>query len=169
MLASGSCASGSNTIRRSKSISKRVRPQAPTSGLNAFSVTVADSLNAGPSVARFPPAITDDGRIGTVAMTGAALDLGHARRRSALERALGPAIADALARADVVEAIVNADGRVWLDVVGQGLIETPIHLAITRSRSRDSAAWRAKPVKRWAKIGQFSPLCCRVRWRACRR
>ncbi|MFZ2028828.1 MAG: P-type conjugative transfer ATPase TrbB [Vitreimonas sp.] len=59
----------------------------------------------------------------------AALDLAHARRRSALERALGPAIADALARPDVVEAIVNADGRVWIDTVGEGLVETQIRLS----------------------------------------
>jgi type IV secretion system protein VirB11 len=59
----------------------------------------------------------------------AAVDLAGVRRRSALERALGPAIADAMARADVIEAIVNADGRVWLDVVGAGLRETSIVLA----------------------------------------
>ncbi len=64
-------------------------------------------------------------------MTGAALDLGYARRRSALERALGPAIADALARADVVEAIINADGRVWLDIVGEGLVETAMQVTRT--------------------------------------
>ena len=38
-----------------------------------------------------------------------------ARRRSALVRALGPAVAHALGEADVVEALVNADGRLWLD------------------------------------------------------
>lgn len=48
-------------------------------------------------------------------MSGA-IDLGAVRRRSALERALGPAIADALARGDVVEAMINADGKLWLDV-----------------------------------------------------
>lgn len=47
------------------------------------------------------------------------------RRRSSLARALGPAIAQALAAPDVVEAMVNADGRVWLDRVGQGLQSTP--------------------------------------------
>ncbi|MFT3727845.1 MAG: P-type conjugative transfer ATPase TrbB [Terricaulis sp.] len=61
-------------------------------------------------------------------MSAAALDISQTRRRSALERALGPAIADALARADVVEAIVNADGRVWLDTVGEGLSATSITL-----------------------------------------
>ena len=50
--------------------------------------------------------------------------LPRARRRSAIERALGPAIAEALARPDVVEALINADGAVWLDRVGIGLIDT---------------------------------------------
>ena len=61
----------------------------------------------------------------------AAIDLQAVRRRSALERALGPAIADALARLDVVEALVNADGRLWLDVVGAGLQLTEIVLSIS--------------------------------------
>lgn len=51
------------------------------------------------------------------------------RRRSALARALGPAIADALAAPDVVEALVNADGQVWLDRIGQGLVRTEYHLS----------------------------------------
>ncbi|MBL8552271.1 MAG: P-type conjugative transfer ATPase TrbB [Hyphomonadaceae bacterium] len=68
--------------------------------------------------------------------TGAAIEIGAARRRSALERALGPAIADALARADVVEALVNADGQVWLDVVGQGMSPTNIRLS---SSDREAA------------------------------
>src|SRR5262245_55013763 len=46
------------------------------------------------------------------------------RRRSSLARALGPAIAEALAAPDVVEAMVNADGQLWLDRVGQGLQPT---------------------------------------------
>jgi type IV secretion system protein VirB11 len=46
------------------------------------------------------------------------------RRRSALARALGDAIAEALQASDVVEALVNADGRLWLDRVGQGLVAT---------------------------------------------
>lgn len=54
----------------------------------------------------------------------AANTISMARRRSALARALGGAIADALAEADVVEALVNADGEVWLDRVGQGLTRT---------------------------------------------
>jgi type IV secretion system protein VirB11 len=47
-----------------------------------------------------------------------------ARRRSALARALGSAIAEALDADDVVEALVNADGAVWMDRVGHGLTAT---------------------------------------------
>lgn len=47
------------------------------------------------------------------------------RRRSSLARALGPAIAEALSAPDVVEAMVNADGQLWLDRVGRGLEATP--------------------------------------------
>jgi len=57
-------------------------------------------------------------------MNAAAHSIGADRRRSALTRALGPAIAEALAASDVVEALVNADGQVWLDCVGQGLVRT---------------------------------------------
>lgn len=62
-------------------------------------------------------------------MTIEALPLAAARRRSALERSLGPAVADALARGDVVEAMVNADGALWLDIVGQGLVSTDVVLS----------------------------------------
>ncbi len=52
-----------------------------------------------------------------------------ARRRSAIERALGEGVAVALARADVVEAMINADGALWLDAVGEGLVNTGIILS----------------------------------------
>lgn len=51
------------------------------------------------------------------------------RRRSALARALGPAIAAALEAPDVVEALVNADGLVWLDRIGAGLVATTYRLS----------------------------------------
>jgi type IV secretion system protein VirB11 len=57
-------------------------------------------------------------------MTRAPLSVVAARRRSSLNRALGPAIAQALDADDVVEALVNADGVVWLDRVGSGLVAT---------------------------------------------
>ncbi len=62
-------------------------------------------------------------------MSAAPINIAAARRRSALSRALGPAIAAALEENDVVEALVNADGRVWFDRVGKGLIATPHHLS----------------------------------------
>jgi type IV secretion system protein VirB11 len=69
-------------------------------------------------------------------MTSSAVPIGAARRRSALERALGPAVADALARGEVVEAMINADGRLWLDVVGAGLVATDVVLS---TADRDAA------------------------------
>jgi type IV secretion system protein VirB11 len=55
--------------------------------------------------------------------------LPQARRRSALERALGAAIAAALAEPDVVEALINADGALWIDRVGKGLARTETRLS----------------------------------------
>ncbi len=55
--------------------------------------------------------------------------IGVARRRSALARALGPAIAAALEAPDVVEVLINEDGSVWLDRVGAGLECTPHKLS----------------------------------------
>jgi type IV secretion system protein VirB11 len=62
-------------------------------------------------------------------MTLAVASIGAARRRSALQRALGAAIADALDADDVLEALVNEDGLVWLDRVGLGLEPTPYRLS----------------------------------------
>ena len=50
--------------------------------------------------------------------------IGSSRRRSALARALGARIAEALAAPDVVEVLINADGRVWIDRAGAGLLLT---------------------------------------------
>jgi len=50
--------------------------------------------------------------------------IGSSRRRSALARALGVNIAEALAEPDVVEVLINADGRVWIDRAGAGLLLT---------------------------------------------
>lgn len=68
-------------------------------------------------------------------MSGA-IDFQSARRRGALERALGVGVAEALARPDVVEALVNADGRLWLDCVGRGLVATDILIS---SSDREAA------------------------------
>lgn len=50
--------------------------------------------------------------------------IGALRRRSALERALGEGIGAALEAEDVVEALINEDGIVWIDRVGRGLERT---------------------------------------------
>lgn len=57
-------------------------------------------------------------------MTAAIQSIGSLRRRSALERALGRGVAAALEADDVVEALVNEDGAVWIDRVGRGLERT---------------------------------------------
>ena len=62
-------------------------------------------------------------------MSAALASIGATRRRSALQRALGAAIADALEADDVVEALVNEDGAVWVDRVGSGLERTSHRLS----------------------------------------
>ncbi|GIK49938.1 MAG: P-type conjugative transfer ATPase TrbB [Alphaproteobacteria bacterium] len=62
-------------------------------------------------------------------MNAVIASIGAARRRSALQRALGAAIADALEAEDVVEALVNEDGAVWFDRVGAGLKRTAYKLS----------------------------------------
>src|SRR5258708_19611018 len=50
------------------------------------------------------------------------------RRRGMLRTAMGPAIALALDEPDVVEVLVNPDGRLWLDRPGSGPSDTPVVL-----------------------------------------
>jgi len=50
------------------------------------------------------------------------------RRRSMLRTAMGPAIALALDDPDVVEVLVNPDGRLWLDRHGSGRADTGVVL-----------------------------------------
>jgi type IV secretion system protein VirB11 len=52
----------------------------------------------------------------------------QARRSSALESALGP-IADFLADERVVEVMLNADGAVWIERHGEGLLRTAVRMA----------------------------------------
>ena len=54
------------------------------------------------------------------AFPGAADD----RRRAMLRTAMGPAIADALANPRVIEIMVNPDGALRLDILGQGRVDT---------------------------------------------
>jgi type IV secretion system protein TrbB len=52
----------------------------------------------------------------------------RARRKGMLRTAMGPAIAQALDEPDVVEVIVNPDGKLWLDRHGSGRAHTGIAL-----------------------------------------
>lgn len=58
--------------------------------------------------------------------TGTVTDIAARRRRAMLRSAMGPAIADALTDPLVVEIMVNPDGRLWLDRLGQGRVDTGI-------------------------------------------
>jgi P-type conjugative transfer ATPase TrbB len=49
-----------------------------------------------------------------------------ARRRAVLAAALGPEVAAALNAPEVTEALINADGRLWLDRAGSGLEATSV-------------------------------------------
>ena len=51
------------------------------------------------------------------------------RKVAALRQAMGPVIAGALAERLVVEVMVNPDGRIWVDRIGEGRSWTGEHLA----------------------------------------
>jgi type IV secretion system protein VirB11 len=53
-----------------------------------------------------------------------AVQQAHERRRQMLRTAFGPTIAAALADAHVIEVMLNPDGRLWLDKVGVGRVDT---------------------------------------------
>src|ERR1700691_2332161 len=51
------------------------------------------------------------------------------RKVAALRQAMGPVIASALADRLVVEVMVNPDGKIWVDRIGEGRSFTGEHLA----------------------------------------
>jgi type IV secretion system protein VirB11 len=51
------------------------------------------------------------------------------RKVAALRQAMGPVIAEALADRMVVEVMVNPDGKIWIDRIGEGRSFTGKHLA----------------------------------------
>jgi type IV secretion system protein TrbB len=53
------------------------------------------------------------------------------RRRQMLRTAFGPVIAAALTDPTVIEVMVNPDGRLWLDKVGSGRVDTGERIAAT--------------------------------------
>ncbi|MER8709343.1 P-type conjugative transfer ATPase TrbB [Mesorhizobium sp. M1088] len=50
------------------------------------------------------------------------------RRRAMLRTAMGPAITEALADPTVIEVMVNPDGALWLDRLGEGRGDTSVHM-----------------------------------------
>ena len=61
-------------------------------------------------------------------MSAAIPSLSFERRRAMLRTAMGPAIADALADPRVIEVMVNPDGALRLDVLGEGRVATHVTL-----------------------------------------
>jgi P-type conjugative transfer ATPase TrbB len=57
------------------------------------------------------------------------------RLREKLERELGPTIVAALADPKVVEVMLNADGVLWLDVLGEGMRDTGVHMSATQAEN----------------------------------
>ena len=55
----------------------------------------------------------------------------HDRRRAMLRTAMGPAIGAALADPRVIEIMVNPDGALRLDLLGEGRVDTDVRLAPT--------------------------------------
>ena len=57
----------------------------------------------------------------------------QSRRLQMLRTAFGPAIAAALDDPQVIEIMVNPDGRLWLDKAGTGRIETAEHIGMAEA------------------------------------
>lgn len=57
------------------------------------------------------------------------------RLREKLERELGPTICAALADPSIVEVMLNADGQLWIDVLGEGMQNTGEHLSATQAEN----------------------------------
>jgi P-type conjugative transfer ATPase TrbB len=57
------------------------------------------------------------------------------RLREKLERELGDTIVAALAAPDVVEIMLNADGILWLDVLGEGMRDTGVRMSAMQAEN----------------------------------
>jgi len=62
-------------------------------------------------------------------------DQQHVRLREKLMRELGPAVLRALDDPRVVEIMLNPDGRLWLDVLGEGMRDTGIRMASSQAEN----------------------------------
>ncbi len=76
------------------------------------------------------------------------------RQLGMLRTALGLAIADALSDPCVVEIMVNPDGRLWLDTLGKGCIETDIRL----DRAQVERIIRLVASRDWQEAHREAPL-----------
>lgn len=61
-------------------------------------------------------------------MNDIANDISSKRRRAMLKTAMGPAIAQALADPAVIEVMVNPDGSLWIDRLGEGRVAVGIRI-----------------------------------------
>lgn len=57
------------------------------------------------------------------------------RLREKLERELGETIVKALAAPEVIEVMLNADGGLWLDVLGEGMRDTGVRMSAMQSEN----------------------------------
>ncbi len=68
-----------------------------------------------------------------------AVQQAQGRRRQMLRTAFGPVIAAALADPSVIEVMLNPDGRLWIDRLGEGVSDTGERMA-----AADAALYEAK-------------------------
>jgi type IV secretion system protein VirB11 len=70
-----------------------------------------------------------------VASLASTADEGAKRLREKLERELGDTIVAALAAPQVVEIMLNADGTLWLDVLGEGMRDTGVRMSAMQAEN----------------------------------
>ena len=58
------------------------------------------------------------------------------RLREKLERELGETIVAGLATPNVVEIMLNADGILWLDVLGEGMRDTGVRMSAMQAENQ---------------------------------
>src|SRR3546814_17546171 len=68
-------------------------------------------------------------------MSGSAIIQAQGRRRAMLRTAMGPAIAAALSDTQVIEIMVNPDGVLRLDSLGEGRVDTGNRLEAAAAES----------------------------------
>jgi type IV secretion system protein TrbB len=59
----------------------------------------------------------------------------HVRLEEKLRRELGPAVLDALAQPQVIEVMLNPDGRLWIDELGIGMRDTGMRIPAAQAEN----------------------------------